>query len=144
MIAGPKKIGIKPQIGTITDYWLRTSAEIHVYTAWARRKGTGCLFQFTYCDIYTRLINMISCPYVYYWPITKHIPTKICAELPPTFWANHCLFYNYRYVTFIFNPLSARTEQLIHSLGTRCPCTLKQSLLSKNTYINTLSDLLSK
>ena len=25
-----KKIGIKPQIGTITDYWLRTSAEIHV------------------------------------------------------------------------------------------------------------------
>ena len=30
------------------------------------------------------------------------------------------------------------------SLGTRCPCTLKQSLLSKITYINTLSDLLSK
>ena len=28
-----KQIGIEPQIGTITDYWLRTSAEIHVYTA---------------------------------------------------------------------------------------------------------------
>ena len=31
-----------------------------------------------------------------------------------------------------------------YSLGTRCPCTLKQSLLSKITYINTLSVLLSK
>ena len=46
-----KKIGIKPQIRTITDYWLRTSAESHVYAAWARRKGTGCLFQFTYCEV---------------------------------------------------------------------------------------------
>ena len=32
----------------------------------------------------------------------------------------------------------------VPSLGTRCPCTLKQLLLSKITYINTLSDLLSK
>ena len=28
-----KNVGIKPQIGTITDYWLRTSAENHVYMA---------------------------------------------------------------------------------------------------------------
>ena len=32
MIAGAK-IDLKPQIGTITDYLLRTSAEIHVYMA---------------------------------------------------------------------------------------------------------------
>ena len=36
------------------------------------------------------------------------------------------------------------SQQKLYSLGTRCPCTLKQSLLSKITYINTLSDLLSK
>ena len=38
MIAGAKS-GIKPQIGTITDDWLRTSAEIHVYIARASREG---------------------------------------------------------------------------------------------------------
>ena len=28
-----QKNGIKPQFGTITDDWLRTSAEIHAYMA---------------------------------------------------------------------------------------------------------------
>ena len=41
-------------------------------------------------------------------------------------------------------PSSTKKQLYMFSLGTRCPCTLKQSLLSKITYINTLSDLLSK
>ena len=30
-----------------------------------------------------------------------HYNLKYCAELPPTFWANHCPFYNYMSVTII-------------------------------------------
>ena len=41
-------------------------------------------------------------------------------------------------------PISRIVGKSLYSLGTRCPCTLKQLLLSKITYINTLSDLLSK
>ena len=41
-----------------SDYWLRTSAVIHVYKARARRNGTGCLFQFTYCGHSMFLISV--------------------------------------------------------------------------------------
>ena len=44
-----KRIGIKPQIGTITDYWLHTSAEIMFIWRELGGTGTGCLFQLTYC-----------------------------------------------------------------------------------------------
>ena len=33
-----------------SDYWLRTTAEIHVIWRELEGMGTGCLFQFTYCD----------------------------------------------------------------------------------------------
>ena len=37
IIAGGKKVWIKPQTITISDNWLRTSAVIHIYKARARR-----------------------------------------------------------------------------------------------------------
>ena len=43
-----------------SDYWLRTSAVINVYKARARRNGTGCLFQFTYCETASSLRVMLG------------------------------------------------------------------------------------
>ena len=37
--------------------------------------------------------------FFYYWPITQSIlQLKYYDEFPPTFWANHCPYYNYRSV----------------------------------------------
>ena len=85
-----KTIGIKPQIGTITDYWLRTSAEIHVYTAWARRKGTGCLFQFTYCEN----IRMLKFHHRFYENVSKL--QKIF--LIRLFWFEYISPFTFKYV----------------------------------------------
>ena len=56
-----QKVGIKPQIGTITDDWLRTSAEIHVYIARARRKGYRMLISvyiLCYCILFKVYRNL--------------------------------------------------------------------------------------
>ena len=67
-----------------SDYWLRTSAVIHVYKARARRNGTGCLFQFTYCDNVGFIISFII---IYHAMDTVHVNAGAIRKLMCVFFA---------------------------------------------------------
>ena len=62
---------------TISDNWLRTSAVIYIYKVRARKKtGTGCLFQFTYCDLAMK--QNICTREIYGWILYTYSLKDIC------------------------------------------------------------------